>query len=169
MAPAAGRGMAPAMSRRAIPAVVLVPLLVVALVVSTSACGTMANFTGDQLPLGRPADPPPPPVAYGGVQWDIASAIKSEADVGSKALIFPLWLLDLTLSAAFDTATLPVVWCMNAHRAWNRASDNPIFPNVARPASGEPKPRGWYPDPYKPTAAERVLTPPPAAGDDEDE
>jgi hypothetical protein len=161
--------MALAMSRRAIPAVVLVPLLVVALVVSTSACGTIANFNGGHVPLSLPTDPAPPPVAYGGVQWDIESAIKSKADVGTKALIFPLWLLDLTLSATFDTATLPIVFWINARRAWDRGSDNPTFPDVARPASGEPKPRGWYPDPYKPTAAERVLTPPPVADDEAEE
>ena len=160
--------MASAMSRGAIPAVVLVPLLVVALVVSTSACGTIANFNGGQVPLNLPADPPPPPVAFGGVQWEIERAVNSKADVGTKALIFPLWMLDLSLSATLDTATLPIVWWVNARRAWDRASDNPTFPDVARPASGEPKPRGWYPDPYKLTAAERVLTPPPALIDEDE-
>jgi hypothetical protein len=156
-----------AMSRRAVPAVVLVPLLVVELVVSTSACGTIANFSGGKPLIGMPPDPAPPPVAYGGVQWEIESALKSDADVGTKVLIFPLWLVDLGLSATLDTATLPVVFWINARRAWDRASDNPTFPVMARPRSGEPKPLGWYPDPYKVTSAEQILNPPPAE-DDED-
>jgi hypothetical protein len=154
-----------AMSRRVVPAVVLAPLLVVAAVVSSSACGTISNFNGGQVFMSLPPDPPPPPIAYGGVQWDIERAVKSDADVGTKVLIFPLWFLDLTLSATLDTATLPVVWWINARKAWERASDNPTFPNVARPQSGEAKPRGWYPEPRPLTAAEQILNPPPADDD----
>ena len=98
------------MSRRALPAIVLVPLLVVALVVSSSACGTIANFSSGNAGFGRSSDPPTPPVAYGGVQWDIERAIKSDAPIEVKALILPLWLLDLSLSATLDTATLPIVF-----------------------------------------------------------
>ena len=153
------------MSRRALPAVLLVPLLVVALVVSSSACGTMANFSGGVMFIGMPADPPPPPVAYGGVQWDVESAMKSEMSVGEKALILPLWLLDLSLSATLDTATLPIVFWINARKAWERMSDNPTFPMVSRPSTGEPKPRGWYPDPYKFTPAEKILNHSPTPAD----
>ena len=40
----------------------------------------------------------------------------------------PLWLVDLGLSATFDTATLPVVFWINARRAWERAIDERAGP-----------------------------------------
>jgi hypothetical protein len=154
------------MSRRAVPAIVLVPLLVVALVISSSACGTIANFGGGALPLTlRPHDPPPP-VAYGGVQWDIERGIKGEATVGEKVLWFPVWLLDLSLSATLDTATLPVVFWINAREAWDRGTAEPGSPARARKRGTSPS-WGLYPDPYHPTPAEQVLNPT-TADDDED-
>ena len=147
------------MSRRAVPAVVLVPLVVVALAVSSSACGTIANFTGGGGFIGMTPSESPPPVAYGGVQWDIERAVKSELDPDHKALIFPLWLLDLSLSATLDTATLPVVWWINARRAWGRANGKPECQPASEPRAGRPRSPGWYADPYKITPAEQVLTP----------
>jgi hypothetical protein len=149
------------MTRRAIPAVLLVPLLVVALVVSTSACGTVANFRGGVPLIGIPPQPPPPPIAYGGVQWDIERAIKSDQEIYVKALIFPIWLVDFGLSATLDTATLPIVFGISAWRAWDRMTgDQPAKPPV-RPASGSPREWGWFSDPFKPTLAESILNPPP--------
>jgi hypothetical protein len=159
--------MSAAMSRRAVPAVVLVPLLVVALVVSTSACGTMANFDSGQPSTGLPAGPPPPPVAYGGVQWDLERAVKSEADVGTKVLIFPVWLLELSLSATLDTATLPIVFWMNARRAWDRATADSAPPTQSRTADPA-RPRDLVPAPNRPTLAEQVLNPNPPPDDDDD-
>jgi hypothetical protein len=150
------------MTRRAIPAVVLVPLAIVAVVISTSACGTIANFSGGSVGLiAAPTESPPPPIAYGGVQWDIERGLKSDADIATKALIFPLWLVDLGLSATLDTLTLPVVFSVNAWKAWNRA--NGELPAV-RPASATSTRRGWFPEPFelgKVTLAESILNPPP--------
>jgi hypothetical protein len=162
--PAGGGGMGRPMSRRAVPAIVLVPLLVVALVVSSSACGTIANFTGGAPVIGGPPENPPPPVAYGGVQWDLERALKSEATPGQKALIFPLWLLELGLSATLDTATLPVVWWVNARLAWERATSEPDAP-VRSPRKGTSPSWGLFPGPYRLTPAEEVLNPP---ADDEE-
>jgi hypothetical protein len=154
------------MSRRSVPVLVLAPLLVVALVISSSACGTIANFGGGALPLSRQPQDPPPPVAYGGVQWDIERGIKGEATVGEKVLWFPLWLLDLGLSTTFDTATLPIVFWINARRAWDRATGD-HDPAANRPKKGTSPSWGLFPDPYRPTPAEQVLNPPPD-GDDEE-
>jgi hypothetical protein len=153
------------MSRRAVPAVVLVPLLVVALVVSSSACGTMANFSGGAPLIGRPPENPPPPVAYGGVQWDLERAFKSGATPGEKVLIFPLWLLELGLSATLDTATLPVVWWVNVKLGWERAANDPTAP-IRSPKKGTSPSWGLFPDdPSRITPAEQVLNPP---ADDEE-
>ena len=149
------------MTRRAIPAVVLVPLLIVALVVSTSACGTMANFSGGVPFIGIRPEPPPPPIVYGGVQWDIERAIKSDQEIYVKALILPIWLVDFSLSATLDTATLPIVFGVNAWRAMDRMTgDQPAKP-AARPATRSPREWGWFPDPYRITPAESILNPPP--------
>lgn len=149
------------MSRRTVPAVVLVPLLVVALMVSSSACGTIANFNGGTPPLSLPPANPPPPVAYGGVQWDIERAIKSDVSAGEKVLYAPLWLLELGLSASFDTLTLPAVWWTNLRLGWERASGGADAPTRS-PRKGTSPSWGLFPDPYRPTAAEQVLNP--AAG-----
>jgi hypothetical protein len=154
------------MCRRSVPVLVLVPLLVVALVISSSACGTIANFGGGALPLTVQPQDPPPPVAYGGVQWDVERAVKSDASPGQKALIFPVWLLDVGLSATFDTATLPIVFWVNARRAWDRATGD-ADPSADRPKKGTSPSWGLFPDPYHPTPAEQVLNPP-AADDDEE-
>ena len=148
-----------AMSRRAVPAVVLVPLLVVAVVVSSSACGTFANFAGGRPPIGLPPENPPPPVAYGGVQWDIERAIKSEATPAEKLLYSPLWLLELGLSATLDTATLPVVWWVNVKLAWERAANSDLTAPIRSPGKGTTPSWGLYPDPYRPAVAEKVLNP----------
>ena len=151
------------MCRRYVPAIVLVPLLVVALVVSSSACGTLANFNGGAPLIGLPPPDPPPPVAYGGVQWDIERAITSQAMPADKVWMFPIWLLELGLSATLDTATLPIVWWINARRAWDRSSsaqeDVPMsFKKGTSPSWG------LFPDPYRLTPAEQVLNP--AAADE---
>jgi hypothetical protein len=133
------------MSRRSVPTVILVPLLVVALVVSSSACGTMANLScGNLVLIGPPPADPPPPVAFGGVQWDIERAIKSDATAGEKVLTFPLWFLDLSLSATLDTATLPMVFWINARRAWDRASDPTS--SLKSPPKGTSPSWGLFPD-----------------------
>lgn len=153
------------MTRRAIPAIVLVPLLIVALVISTSACGTMANFGGGVPLIGMRPDPPPPPIAYGGVQWDIERAIKSDQELYLKALIFPVWLIDFGLSATLDTVTLPVVFGVNASRAWDRMTGDVPATRADRPMSGAARERGWFRDPFKPTPAESILNPPPPDDD----
>jgi uncharacterized protein YceK len=156
------------MTRRTIPAVLLIPFAIVALVVSTSACGTIANFNGGSVGwISAPSESPPPPIAYGGVQWDIERGLKSEADIGTKVLIFPLWLIDLGVSATLDTLTLPVVFSVNAWQAWNRATGEP---SAARPASSTSTRRGWFPEPFelgKVTLAESILNPP-ATNEDPD-
>src|SRR5262245_25261612 len=131
------------MSPRALPSILLVPFLVVAVVVSSSACGTFANFNGGEPPLVWNKGPDRPPVAFGGVQWDFEQAIESKSTAGEKVLILPLWLLDLSLSATLDTATLPIVFWVNARRAWERATgDFPPLPPLSPPPheSGEPGP-----------------------------
>jgi uncharacterized protein YceK len=110
------------MSRRAIPAVLLVPLLVVAIVVSSSACGTIANFNEGRSGMVAPTtNPGKPPTPFGGVQWDIERAIQSKVPIEDKAIQSPLWLVELGLSACLDTATLPIVFSINLRRAWERA------------------------------------------------
>jgi hypothetical protein len=156
------------MPRRAVPAVVLVPLLVVALVVSSSACGTLANFTGGAPLIGPPPENPPPPVAYGGVQWDLEQAIKSEATPGERLLYSPLWLLELGLSATLDTATLPIVWWVNGKLAWERAANSDLTPPIRSPGKGTSPSWRLFPDhPYRITPAEQVLNPP-ADADEQD-
>lgn len=119
----------------------------------------MANFNGGAPLIGLRPEDPPPPVAYGGVQWDLERAIKSEATAGEKVLMLPLWLLEFGLSATLDTATLPVVWWINTRRAWERATSEPDAP-IRSPKKGTSPSWGLYPDPYRPTVAEQVLNPP---------
>ena len=94
------------MTRRAVPAVVLVPLLVVALVVSSSACGTVMNFADKG-----------PPWPYGGVAADLQiAALYDPVHSPEKIVYAPIVLLDMGLSAVFDTATLPLVaWIQVRH------------------------------------------------------
>jgi hypothetical protein len=74
--------------------------------------------------------------------------------------------LDLSLSATLDTATLPVVFWINAREAWDRGTAEPGSPARARKRGTSPS-WGLYPDPYHPTPAEQVLNPT-TADDDED-
>jgi hypothetical protein len=104
------------MTRRAVPAVLLVPLLVVALVVSSSACGTLANFNGGTI-MGVPKDADRP-LPYGGVWWDMETVVNSDRALSADGVVFfPLWLVEVALSATLDTATLPVVGWIQIRRA----------------------------------------------------
>jgi hypothetical protein len=118
------------MTRRVMPAIVLVPLLVVALVVSSSACGTMANFNGGAI-LGPPKDADRP-LPYGGVLWDVEALANADGVVSPEGIaLLPVWLIEVGLSATLDTATLPVV-------AWvqiRRALESPT-PQEQPPVSG---------------------------------
>ena len=146
------------MNRRAIPAVLLVPLMVVALVVSTAACGTMANFNNGVPLIGMP-ERERPPLPYGGVLWDVERAIESEVDVPTKVLILPIWLLDVGMSATLDTATLPITLWLSTKRAWTRATGEPTpYPHI------EPKRKlGIDLEPVAPASeplpVERILNP----------
>jgi hypothetical protein len=140
------------MPRRAIPAFVLVPLLIVALVVSTSACGTIANFGG--LPIQRMpvaydkegrilndyVETAPAPVAYGGLKFDIERVFKSDMSIDEKALISPLWVVDLAMSATLDTATLPIVFWMNLRLAWERGVEEQDGPKRVKVLEIQPVP-----------------------------
>ena len=99
------------MSRRAVPALVLVPLLVVALLVSGSACGTVGSMAGASRP---------PPV-YGGVRVHVEDLTK---DWDAPVIAFAAF--DLPLSAAADTIVLPVTLVLNV-RAWllRKPAENP--------------------------------------------
>jgi uncharacterized protein YceK len=93
------------MPRRALPAIVLVPLLIVALVVSTSACETMLNFAKNE-----------PPAPYGGVAIDLDMAAHFDpVDKPGQIMLVPFVLLDLCISAGLDTVTLPVVLFKKFH------------------------------------------------------
>ena len=145
------------MTRRAVPTVVLVPLLIVAIVVSTSACGTMANFNGGVGFIGIP-DENRHPLPYGGVLWDAEWAIKSETPISEKVLIFPLWLLDVGLSAGLDTVTLPLVAWFHAKRAYDRAVGNePEKAKISLPVPTTEDEFGIVI--VSPTAMERTLNP----------
>lgn len=131
------------MSRRAVPTVLLLPLLAVAVVVSSSACGTLANFNNG-VSFGIP-ERERPAVPYGGVMLDLEAAARSKADLSAKVLIFPLWLTDLGLSAAFDTLTLPAAVWIDVKRAYERATGEPrpypdIKPKWLRPQAADPEP-----------------------------
>jgi uncharacterized protein YceK len=103
------------MDRRAIPAIVLVPFLVVAIVVSSSACGTIVNFATN--------DPPKP---YGGVMCDVNLAVTEFDPVErpGQLLVAPLFILDLGLSAALDTATLPIVFLKTIEAACKHVAEH---------------------------------------------
>lgn len=135
---------------------VLVPLLIVAIVVSTSACGTMANFNNGVVWMNLP-ERERPPLPYGGVLWDVERAVDSEADLPTKVLIFPIWLVEVGMSATLDTVTLPIALWISAKRAWNRAIGEPTaFPHI------EPKRKPWekrinLAPASEPLPAERIL------------
>src|SRR5262245_22191856 len=109
------------MPRRAVPAIVLVPLLIVAIVVSTSACGTIANFNGGATLLRPPDKTPLPPVPYGGVKFDIKTAVEKDIMSPDAVPVWPLWIVEVGLSATMDTVTLPAVFWVNLRLAWERA------------------------------------------------
>src|SRR6187431_2377211 len=88
------------MTARALPAFVLTPLLIVAIVVSSSACGTLANMTGGGTFSGRPVTTYPIP--YGGAASDVNWAIKKPSAI-------PILAIDFCLSIVADTFTLPWV------------------------------------------------------------
>ena len=115
------------MFRRAIPVALLVPLLLVAIVVSSSACGTMANFNGGRV-MGPPKSEQPP-VPFGGVKWDIEAAVDKDFFTSVAVLGLPLWMVELSMSATCDTATLPIVFWINARRAWERTIDERSGPS----------------------------------------
>jgi hypothetical protein len=83
----------------------------------------------------------PAPVPYGGVKFDIERAFKSEMDVGGKALVAPLWFVDLGMSAAFDTATLPIVFWMNLRLAYERAIEEQNGPRRVKVVDIQPVPK----------------------------
>jgi hypothetical protein len=95
------------MTRRAVPAIIFVPLAVVALVVSSSACGTIYNFVDN--------DPPRP---YGGVMTDLRGVAESDPIERPGVIVAaPFVLMDICLSLVFDSATLPVVAWIQVRRA----------------------------------------------------
>jgi uncharacterized protein YceK len=89
------------MSLRALPAVLLVPLLVVALVISSSACGTFGNLSNDK------------PIPYGGVIQDAETVV----DKPQILAFAPFVLIELGLSTCLDTATLPYTFLKLLQRA----------------------------------------------------
>lgn len=95
------------MTRRTVPVIVLVPLLIVALAVSSSACGTIMNFAGND-----------PPLPFGGVVTDVQGVVESDpVNYPGLILITPFVFVDICLSAVFDAATLPVVGWIQIRRA----------------------------------------------------
>jgi hypothetical protein len=114
------------MTRRAVPVIVLVPLLVVALAVSSSACGTIMNFAGTD-----------PPLPFGGVVSDVQGFVEYDPVKNpGLILITPFVLVDICLSAVFDAATLPVVGWMQI-----RAALESPTPPGRPPVSGPLPPR----------------------------
>lgn len=94
------------MSRRTVPVVFLLPLLALALLVSSSACGTVGSMIRSRPDRdGRPAPPPPP---YSGVVEDVSAVWESKASDNVALVLF-----DLPLSATADTALLPVTLFLN--------------------------------------------------------
>ncbi|MSR52219.1 MAG: hypothetical protein EXS09_02890 [Gemmataceae bacterium] len=145
------------MTRRSVPPIVLVPLLIVAIVVSSSACGTMANFNGGVVLIGLP-DPNRPPLPYGGVLWEAEKAVKSDRSVGEKVLIFPLWLVDVGLCVGLDTVTLPLVAWFHAKRVYQRATGTePEKATISSPVPTTEDEFGIVI--VSPTAMERILNP----------
>ena len=86
--------------------ILLTPLLVVALLVSSSACGTITNFSGPLIRREAYVDVPPRP--FGGVFADVGVLTDRELIENRPGLI-PLIVLDICLSAVGDTVTLPFV------------------------------------------------------------
>ncbi|HKB02748.1 MAG TPA: hypothetical protein VKD90_11045 [Gemmataceae bacterium] len=93
------------MTRRAVPAIVLVPLFVVALVVSSSACGTFSNFASSR-----------PPRPFGGVVADLEAVVESNPIKSPHLFLYtPIVLVEICLSTVFDAATLPLVAWIQVH------------------------------------------------------
>lgn len=118
------------MTARAVPAIVLVPLLIVAIVVTTSACGTLANLNGGGGMFNGKAVAPIP-LPYGGVATDVKWAIEKPSNI-------PFAAIDLLLSAVADTFTLPIVLVSDVRELgdWISGRDEAAIP----PDTGSPSP-----------------------------
>jgi uncharacterized protein YceK len=140
------------MIKRLLPCALLTPLTVVAIVVSSAACGTMANFNEGRYGLIATYPDHRPkreyPVPYGGVLADIEQPNWKKSDEWTKEQVVfgtPLLLIDMGLSAVLDTATLPIVWWINLRKAYDRAfNDKPktIYVDtepMPKPEKAEPK------------------------------
>jgi uncharacterized protein YceK len=130
------------MTARAVPAVLLVPLLIVAIVISSSACGTLANLDGGGgMFMSKSVAPIPLP--YGGVANDVKWSIEKPSAI-------PFAAFDLCLSLIADTFTLPIVvvadirvlsdWIAGRDDAANPAETG--MPTVPRAESRPPVPSG---------------------------
>ena len=89
--------------------ILLTPLLVVALLVSSSACGTIGNFSSAET---QPNGHPLPPRAFGGVTDDLQEIVRPAPvpDFNKlRPIIRACIVLDICLSAVGDTVTLPFV------------------------------------------------------------
>ena len=114
--------------KRTLP-ILLTPLLVVALLVSSSACGTIGKFSSSETqPNGRPL----PPRAFGGVADDFQGIVQP-APVpdyyGLNPIIRACLVIDICLSAVGDTVTLPFV----IFRSWEDVLKQPSNPHIATP------------------------------------
>src|SRR5579862_5089835 len=82
-------------------------VLIVILLLGSLGCGTIITFAG--APSSKP-DPEIRPELYGGIRWD--AQVLGDGDItyhGTDLGIIKLcFLLDLPLSLALDTATLPI-------------------------------------------------------------
>jgi hypothetical protein len=91
------------------------PLFLVAVVISSSACGTLRNINSDQpLPLGGLIDD---------ADSIYSTAKKAKPDLDT-AVLAPLFVagftLEVGLSAVGDVVTLPWVIWMNAKAGWSQ-------------------------------------------------
>jgi uncharacterized protein YceK len=78
-------------------------LLVAVLLVPLSGCGTVMNFLPDNHVFPGSGEK----AVYGGVVYDVTGAGKAEGFWETLLVAF-LLLIDLPLSAAMDTVTLPI-------------------------------------------------------------
>lgn len=140
------------MFKRLLSGAILTPLTVVALVVSSSACGTIMNFSGGgpHTFSGDHPDRTGVPIPYGGVRADLLTPNWEHADhwkLDDIALVGPILALDISLSFVLDTITLPLVVWINIDRAINqetlkreRQNAVPTFPEeMPLPPMGEPR------------------------------
>ena len=97
------------MTARALPACVLVPLLIVAIVVSTSACGTIASMLNP--PAVTPDQPDVAPI-YGGVRAHVNDLSVTPDEKAIFAAAF-----DLPLCVVADTLLLPATVFLNVREA----------------------------------------------------